>query len=138
MPAPISIWPTLLTPLSAITSLPSGVLFMLRITPPPPGTIQVWNFSVLRSHRSSAIGRCLDDLDISGLRVEPADIIRVLRGEEEHAVRCEERRVRIANAFRHLVFRDVARLRIELADVALRVRREPQIAGFVERETVRA
>jgi hypothetical protein len=52
--------PTLFTPLSAMTRLPSGVDFMLRTTPPPPGMIQLWNFSVLISNRTSTFGRIAD------------------------------------------------------------------------------
>src|SRR5215471_4717829 len=52
--------PTLFTPLSAMTRLPSGVDFMLRTTPPPPGIIQLWNFSVLISNRTSTFGRIAD------------------------------------------------------------------------------
>ena len=50
-----------------------------------------------------------DDLDLAGLRIEAADDVRVLRGEQEHAVRREERRVRIAHVVRQLVFGDCRR-----------------------------
>jgi hypothetical protein len=33
---------------------------MLRTTPPPPGMIQLWNFSVLISNRTSTFGRIAD------------------------------------------------------------------------------
>src|SRR5439155_18175879 len=52
--------PTLLTPLSAMARLPSGVDFILRTTPPPPGIAQLWNFSVLMSNRTSTLGRMAD------------------------------------------------------------------------------
>src|SRR5262249_23588789 len=51
---------TLLTPLSAMTRFPSGVAFMLRTTPPPPGMAQLWNFSDLISNRTSTCGRIAD------------------------------------------------------------------------------
>src|SRR5262249_399178 len=58
---PISTRAILLTPLSAITMfLPSSVVLMLRTTPPPPGMIQLWNFSVLRSKRTSTFGLIAD------------------------------------------------------------------------------
>src|SRR5262249_53021334 len=52
--------PTLFTPLSAMTRLPSRVDFMLRTTPPPPGIVQLWNFSVFMSKRTSTLGRIAD------------------------------------------------------------------------------
>src|SRR5262249_39980689 len=66
------------------------------------------------------------------------DVVRVLRGEEEHAVRGKQRRVWIADIVRKRVLGDLAGLRIELADVPLRVGREPQVAVGVEFKTVRA
>ena len=68
------------TPLSAMTRFPSRVVIMLRTTPPPPGMIQVWNFSVLGSNRTSVLGRTADSLyghvverrDAVGLRLWPA------------------------------------------------------------------
>src|SRR5262249_37664921 len=54
--------PTLLTPLSAIAILPSFVGMMLRTTPPPPGMIHVWNFSVFGSKRTIVFGRTADSL----------------------------------------------------------------------------
>src|SRR6476660_3353650 len=52
--------PTLFTPLSAMTRLPSRVDFMLRTTPPPLGIVQLWNFSVLMSNRTNTLGRIAD------------------------------------------------------------------------------
>src|SRR5207245_4585532 len=69
-------------------------------------------------------------------RVETSDVVGVLRGEKEHAGRSKERRMRIADVVRELVFRDVAGFRIELSDVALRVGGEPEIAVLVQLETV--
>src|SRR6266850_6562069 len=57
---PTSTRPTLFTPLSAIVRLPSGVAFMLRTTPPPPGMVQLWNFSVLMSNLTSTLGLIAD------------------------------------------------------------------------------
>ena len=48
---------TRLTPLSAMAMLPSRVTIMLRTTPPPEGIVQVWNFSVAGSKRTSVLGR---------------------------------------------------------------------------------
>src|ERR1051326_7044637 len=51
-----------LTPLHASHKLPSGVGIMLRTTPPPDGIVQVWNFSVLGSKRTTVLGFTPDSL----------------------------------------------------------------------------
>src|SRR5580700_2234531 len=53
---------TIFSPLSVRTSLPSAKCIMLRITPPPPGMSQVWNFSVLGSKRTNVFGFTPDSL----------------------------------------------------------------------------
>src|SRR5215470_1600305 len=59
---PTSTRATRLTPLSAIAILPSRNTLMLRTTPPPPGMIQLWNFSVFGSKRTIVFGRIADSL----------------------------------------------------------------------------
>ena len=49
-------------PLFAITRLPSLVAIMLRMTWPPDGIAQVWNFSVCGSKRTMVLGRTPDSL----------------------------------------------------------------------------
>jgi hypothetical protein len=50
------------TPLHAKTSLPSRVVAMLRITPPPEGIVHDPNFSVRGSKRTSVFGFTPDSL----------------------------------------------------------------------------
>jgi hypothetical protein len=50
------------TPLQASHKLPLGVCTMFRTTPPPDGMIQVWNFSVLGSNRTTVFGLVFDSL----------------------------------------------------------------------------
>src|SRR5207244_6471860 len=53
---------TLLIPLSAIARFPSFIAIIFRTTPPPDGIVQVWNFSVLGSNRTSVFGFTPDSL----------------------------------------------------------------------------
>ena len=52
----ISASATSLTPLHANTRSPSRVGIMLRTTPPPEEMVEVWNFSVAESKRTSTFG----------------------------------------------------------------------------------
>src|SRR5687768_13893798 len=45
-----------------MTKLPSGVDIMLRMTPPPDGIAQVWNFCVAGSNLTIVFGRTPDSL----------------------------------------------------------------------------
>src|SRR5438876_885001 len=107
--------PTLFTPLSAIARLPSGVDFILRTTPPPPGIVQLWNFSVLMSNRTRTFGRIAD----STYQIAASDVVCILCREEQHPVRREQWGMRIAHVFRKFVFHDVAGFRVQSADVSL-------------------
>ena len=42
--------------------MPSGVAIMWRTIPPPDGIVQVWNFPVAGSNRTSVFGRTPDSL----------------------------------------------------------------------------
>jgi hypothetical protein len=51
-----------LTRLLASRKLPSGVTDVLRTMLPPPGIVQVWNFAVLGSKRTTLFGVAPDSL----------------------------------------------------------------------------
>src|SRR3954452_22322076 len=53
---------TRFAPLHASARLPSFVAIMLRTTMPPEGMIQLWNFSVFGSKRTSVFGLTPDSL----------------------------------------------------------------------------
>ena len=83
-------------------------------------------------------GRC-GDLDLAGLRVQPPNHVGALHGEIDVAVGRQERRVGIARlGIGHGIFRDVAGLGIELADIGLEVGGEPDIAVVIGDQPVRA
>src|ERR1700751_274057 len=54
-----------------------------------------------------------------------------------HAVIVEPQRVRVARGVARLIFPDLAAGRIELADIAGEVGREPDVAGLVVDQTMR-
>src|SRR4029077_7126683 len=53
---------TVFTRLFASTKLLSGVTEVLRTMLPPPGIVQLWNFSVLGSKRTTVFGLASDSL----------------------------------------------------------------------------
>src|SRR5580692_6451612 len=53
---------TLFTRLLASRKLPSGVTDVLRTMLPPPGIVQLWNFAVLGSKRTTVFGVDPDSL----------------------------------------------------------------------------
>src|SRR5882672_6351687 len=53
---------TVLTRLLASTKLPSFVTSVLRTMLPPPGIVQLWNFSILGSKRTTVFGFASDSL----------------------------------------------------------------------------
>src|SRR6266576_7194097 len=76
--------------------------------------------------------------DLSRFRIETADKVTVLRGEEDQSVTIEYKAVRIFRArIGHRVFGYVAGARIEFPDVGFEVGSEPDIAVFVRGQTVR-
>ena len=79
----------------------------------------------------------LRELHLARLGVEAADGAG-LDGEPHHALRIDDRRVRAAESFGHCVFGDLACLRIEHTDVVPPHAREPDVAGFVVNQPVRA
>src|SRR5262245_51355971 len=54
-----------------------------------------------------------------------------LKGKEQRTLLVEDRRVRTTCAFRKLVLGHLSRLWIELTDIRVLVRREPDVALFV-------
>src|SRR5207248_9104899 len=59
---PIRTSVTSLVKLFASTKLPSRVTSVLRTMLPPPGMVQVWNFSVFGSKRTTVFGLASDSL----------------------------------------------------------------------------
>jgi hypothetical protein len=80
-----------------------------------------------------------DELDLARLRVEPADHVRLLQREVQHAVGRERERVRVLRVrVGHAVLGDLARSRIQLADERLMVAGEEDVAVAVLDQPVRA
>ena len=97
---------------------------------PSASSLMPYGPRVRRLHR--------DELDVAGRRVQPADHVAELQGEEQDALAVEHRRVRVLRVgVGHLEFGDLARLRVELADGAVLVARVPDVAGVIEHHRVR-
>src|SRR5262249_40512953 len=77
-------------------------------------------------------------LDVPGLGIEASDFVRTLHGEPQDPLLLEEGRMRITRMGGQFVFGELTRFGIELADVALRIRGEPNISIFVFNKTMRS